>query len=102
MEQLVKIDKFKIAYWNPNTATLINSKMVPTYQAAQKIAQKVKKNGFMYTIMESQTVGEGKYSWKVLEDGVGYYFPIASKVWEYKKPIGYGLAGILLYRLIFK
>jgi hypothetical protein len=102
MEQLVKLDKFKIAYWNPSTAHLIHSKMVPTYVAAQSIAQKVKANGFIYTIMESQTVSDGKYSWKVLDDGVGSYLPMASKAWQYKKQIGYGLVGIVLYRLIFK
>lgn len=102
MEQMVKLDKFKIAYWNPSTAHLMHSKMVPTYEAAQKIAQKVKANGFLYTIMESNSVGNGKYSWKVLDDGVGSYLPIASKAWQYKKQIGYGLGGIILYRLIFK
>ena len=101
-QKLVTIDRYKIAYWNPSTAHLIHSKMVPTYEAAQKVAQKVKTNGFIYTIMESKSVGDGKYSWEVLDDGVGAYLPFASKVWQYKKQIGYGVAGIVLYRLIFK
>lgn len=102
MEQMVKLDKFKVAYWNPSTAHLMHSKMVPTYAAAQELAQKVKSNGFIYTIMEANNVGNGKYSWNVLNDGVGAYLPMASKVWQYKKQIGYGIGGIILYRLIFK
>ena len=101
-QQMVKLDKFKVAYWNPSTAHLMHSKMVPTYDAAQKLAQKVKSNGFIYTIMEANSVGDGKYSWKVLDDGVGAYLPLASKAWKYKKQIGYGIGGIILYRLIFK
>lgn len=102
MAQMVKIEKFKIAYWNPSTASLMHSKMVPTYVDAQKVARKVSQNGFMYTIMESEKVGDGSYSWKVLDDGIGKYIPVASQLWEHKKPIGYGIVGIMLYRLIFK
>lgn len=102
MSQMVKLDKFKVAYWNPSTAHLMHSKMVPTYEAAQKIAQKVSENGFIYTIMESKKVGDSSYSWTVLDDGVGYYIPLASKVWQNKKPIGYGLGALILYRMIFK
>jgi hypothetical protein len=100
--QIAKIDKYKIAYWNPRTSTVMHSKMVPTYQAAQKVANKVSKNGFMYTIMESTNVTGTGYTWKVLDDGAGQWLPIASKAWEHRKPIGYGLVGIMLFRLIFK
>ena len=99
---LLRIGNFKVAYWNPSSASIMNSKMFDTYEQATAFTNKVTQNGMIYTLMKKQNASKGSYTWKVLDDGVGRYLSPLSQAWKYRKQIMYGTAGIVLWRLIFK
>ena len=102
-QTIFTVKRFKVMYWNPNTAHIMNEKAVSTYVKAQRIALKAKSNGFLYTIMELQGDGtKGGSSWKVMGDGAGNYINIASKTWEYRKPLAWMAGLTVLYRILFK
>ena len=101
-QPLLRIGNFKVAYWNPSSAQIINSKMFDSYEQAAAFIKKVDQNGMIYTLMKRQSASKGSYTWKLMDNGVGRYVSTLSKGWKYRKQIMYGTVGILLWRTIFK
>lgn len=93
--QAVKLGRYKLAFWQPSDAIIIYSKMFDQLLPAQQEADALHKAGYIYTIMEIRVVGDGTFTWEVLEDGVGKHLPLLSKVWANKIPIT-TLVGLLL------
>ena len=80
----VKIGKYKVAYWSPTNSEVLHAMMYDDLQHAQMDAEALHHQGFLYTIMESQTIRDGTYSWKILPEGVRKHFPLMTQLYKYK------------------
>jgi hypothetical protein len=85
--QTVQLGQYKIAFWHPDNAIVVYSKMFDDLHAAKREALALEQAGYIYTIMEIRVIGQGSYTWEVLQDGVGKHIPLLSKLWSKKVPI---------------
>lgn len=97
MTQLVKIDRFKVAYLDDLGADILRSEMCSTQEEAEGAGER---SGMPYLVMEWLEGTDGLYSWRVLP--VGYYgaWRIARGLHRYRWQIGIGVSSILLSLLI--
>lgn len=98
------VGKYKVAWWTGGS--VLDSKMFDSLDGARLFMMNLPK-GTVGTIMKRRTVMSSTptkfdYSWDVLPDGAGKMVPAASWVYKNRKAVGYTLAGIVVYRLIFK
>lgn len=94
---LVPLKQYKVAYWKGGD--VLNSQMFDTIDDARRFISELSKDD-IYTLMQSKDVGNGSYSWMVLEDGVGVFIPALSWVYRNRKPVGYGLGLYVLYKIL--
>ena len=80
--QDVKLGRYKVAYWFPGSDPVLFSQMFDGEVEARSFAQSAEKQGYLYTLMESQDVGNGSYSWKLLSGGLSPYFGTASMLYK--------------------
>lgn len=90
----VRLGRYKLAFWQPSDAIIIYSKMYDELLPAQEEAAALENAGYLYTIMEIRVIGNGNYTWEVLQEGVGKHLPILSKIWDNRFPIA--LLGVLV------
>ena len=98
------VGKYKVAWWSGGT--VLDSKMFDSLDAARLFMMNLPK-GTVSTIMKRRAVMTSTpqkfdYSWEMLSDGAGKFVPAASWVYKNRKTVGYTLAAIVAYRLIFK
>lgn len=85
--QDVKLGRYKVAYWFAGTDPVMFSQMFDYESEARDFASHVKAQGYLYTLMESQGIGDGSYSWKLLSGGVSPYFGVASTLYKLRWPL---------------
>ena len=94
---LVPLKEYKVAYWKGGD--ILNSEMFDTVSEARRFISGLPQED-IYTLMQSKDVGNGSYSWVVLQDGVGRLIPALSWVYRNRKPVGYGLGFYVLYKVL--
>ena len=67
---LVPLKEYKVAYWKGGD--VLNSEMFDTLEEARLFIASLPSSD-IYTLMQSKDVGNGSYSWVVLQDGVGRF-----------------------------
>jgi hypothetical protein len=77
--QLVPLDRYKLAWWNPSAPNELSSSMHGSVESALQQAQHL---GLPYLIMESTHVGEGDYRWRVLPYGAHTLWSTGSQAYE--------------------
>jgi len=82
--EMVKIDKYKVAYWNPKDPTALYSKMFSNLEAARFFGESLRSQGLVYTLMELQKAGDGEYAWRVKGGGLAFPFQIANTLYAYR------------------
>ena len=94
---LVPLKEYKVAYWTGGK--VLNSQMFDTLQEARFFIAGLPKTD-VYTLMQSKDIGDGSYSWFVLEDGAGRYLPALSWMYQNRQPIGYAIGLYVLYKVL--
>ena len=87
--QNVKLGRYKVAYWFAGSNPVMFSQMFDYESEARNFASNVKAQGYLYTLMESQGVGDGSYSWKLLSGGISPFFGIASFAYKLRWPLAF-------------
>jgi len=93
------VGKYKVAWWAGSNT--LQAKMFDTLDGARLFMMNLSK-GTVSTVMESQSISNGSYTWKLLPDGVGKIVPAVSWVYKNRKPVGIAVVSLLVYRAIFK
>ena len=96
--QDVKIGRYKVAYWMAEGNPILFSQMFDDEMLARAFSSEIEKQGYLYTLMESQDVGDGSYSWKLLSGGLSPYFGTASVLYKLRWPLLIGGALLLVKR----
>jgi hypothetical protein len=91
--ELVKLGKFKVAFYDPKHPIAFDSVMFDTLQEASAFGKAAMEKGHKYVIMENTKVGDGMYRWNILPYGQYYAYRIGNFfLYHWWIP----LAGILL------
>lgn len=85
--QAVQLGRYKVAFWNAANPSILHSKMFDTLDGAQAEVQALESANYMCTVMEIKVIGNGSYTWEVLDVGVGRYLPLLTKIYANKVPI---------------
>ena len=85
--QDVKLGRYKVAYWFAGSDPVMFAQMFDHESEARNFASHVKDQGYLYTLMESQGIGDGSYSWKLLSGGVSPFLGAASTLYKWRWPL---------------
>ena len=86
--QLVPLGRYKVAWWG--TEGVLHSAMYDTYAEAKEKATAEASRGFQVTVMEAQTVGDGTYSWRMLPDEMGRFWPFLTTLGSIRTELALG------------
>ena len=93
------VGRYKVAWWTGGNQ--LDAKMFDSLDAARLYMMNLPQ-GTVSTVMKGKSASGGEYTLQLLPDGAGKMVPAASWVYKNRKAVGYTLAGIVVYRLIFK
>ena len=72
--------------------------MFDDLQSTSTAIAHIEKEGMIYTLMERREMGSGSYVWKVLSDGVGTFFGVASILFKYRFIAAAAIVYIVVHR----
>ena len=90
--QSVKLGKYKVAFWRPADPTRLDSLMFDRLDAATAASTALSNDGSRTLLMESVTVGDGTYSWRLLPFGNHRAFRTGAALYRYRWPLAAMLA----------
>lgn len=94
--QTVQLGRYKVAFWNASNPSILYSKMFDNLDMALLEVKALESADYLCTVMEIKVIGNGAYTWEVLDVGVGKHLPVLTKLYEYKVPL---VAIVLAYFL---
>jgi hypothetical protein len=86
--QTVQLGRYKVAFWNASNPSILYSKMFDSLDSALLEVEALESADYLCTVMEIKVIGNGAYTWEVLDVGVGKHLPLLTKLYKYKIPIG--------------
>lgn len=86
--QLVPLGRYKVAWWG--TDGVLRSAMFDTYDEAKVAARTEASRGFQVTVMEAKSVGDGTYTWQMLPDELGRFWPFLTTLGSIRTELALG------------
>lgn len=87
--QDVPLGEYKVAWWG--TDGVLRSAMFDDYAAARSHATAEASRGFQVTIMKALHVGDGTYSWQMLPDELGRFWPFLTTLGSIRTELALGV-----------
>ena len=76
--EMVKLGKFKVAFWDPEHPIAFDSIMFDSLQEAVAFGKVSAESGKKYIVMANTKVGDGMYRWDILPYGQYFSYRVAN------------------------